>query len=109
MHLESRRLGKRTHPALGALLALFVIGFAPTARGAEDLVPFTGEKSSWHGFDRYDFLLDEQTLEVTPAAMGGKGGQGGAKGQRPCIVVVPKTVAAGNPWSWQACYWDHEP
>ena len=25
------------------------------------LVPFDGEKSSWHGFDRYDFLMDEQT------------------------------------------------
>jgi acetyl esterase/lipase len=91
--------------ALGALLALFVIGFAGTARGAEGLVPFTGEKSSWHGFDRYDFLMDEQTMDVKPASAKAKG----AKGQRPCIVVVPKTVAAGNPWSWQACYWDHEP
>jgi len=23
--------------------------------------------------------------------------------------VVPKRAAAGNPWSWQGCYWDHEP
>ncbi len=22
---------------------------------------------------------------------------------------MPKKAAAGNPWSWQACYWDHEP
>src|SRR5438445_7021652 len=58
MHLESRKLGGRARLALGALLCLFVIGFARTARGAEDLVPFDGEKSSWHGFDRYDFLMD---------------------------------------------------
>jgi hypothetical protein len=23
---------------------------------------FTGDKTSWHGFDRYDFVMDEQTL-----------------------------------------------
>ena len=49
--------------------------------------------------------MDEQTLSVKPASAKAKA----AKGQRPCIVVVPKTAAAGNPWSWQACYWDHEP
>ena len=32
-----------------------------------------------------------------------------AKGQRRCIVVVPNKPAPGNPWSWQACYWDHQP
>ena len=32
-----------------------------------------------------------------------------AKGQRRCIVVVPKDAASGNPWSWRGCYWDHEP
>jgi predicted esterase len=105
MHLESRRLGNRTDLALGTLLALFVSGFAGTARAAEPLVPFTGEKSSWHGFDRYDFLMDEQTFEVKPTSSKAKA----TKGQRPCIVVVPNAVAAGNPWSWQACYWDHEP
>ena len=77
----------------------------PPARGAEGLVPFDGEKSSWHGFDRYDFLMDEQTLDIKPAVKG----KGGAKGQRQCIVVVPKAAAPGNPWSWRGCYWDHEP
>src|SRR6266404_6711566 len=104
MHLGSRKLGRRARLALGTLLSLVIIGFAETARAA-DLVPFTGEKSSWHGFDRYDFLMDEQTFEVKPVSAKAKA----ENGQRPCIVVVPKTVAAGNPWSWQACYWDHEP
>ena len=24
-------------------------------------------------------------------------------------MVVPKQAAPGHPWSWQGCYWDHEP
>ena len=31
------------------------------------------------------------------------------KGKRRCVVVVPKKAAAGKPWSWRGCYWDHEP
>ena len=62
MHLESRKLGGLARLVAGALLSLFVIGFAGTVRGAEGLVPFDGEKSSWHGFDRYDFLMDEELL-----------------------------------------------
>ena len=46
-----------------------------------------GEKSSFHGFDQYDFKF-----------------QGNA-----CKVVVPKTVADGKPWVWRARFWGHEP
>jgi len=75
-------------------------------RGGEGLFHLSAAgQTSWHGFERYDFLMDEKTFAVTPAVKGVKAG----KGQRPCIVVVPKTAAPGNPWSWQACYWDHEP
>ena len=27
---------------------------------------FTGEKTTWHGFDRFDFVMDEATLAITP-------------------------------------------
>jgi pimeloyl-ACP methyl ester carboxylesterase len=73
---------------------------------------FTGEKTSWHGFDRYDFLLDDEKLTIEPfkAAADEKNGiKGEVKGKRRCIVVVPKKNADGNPWSWRGCYWDHEP
>ena len=73
---------------------------------------FAGSKTSWHGFDRYDFTMDEQTLDIQPydAPVGeGDGIQGDTPGKRRCIVVVPKQPAAGNPWSWRGCYWDHEP
>jgi hypothetical protein len=80
---------------------------------AEAPTSFEGEKTAWHdGFARYDFVMDEQTLAVTPIKVpeGEKFGVGDpAKGQRRCLVIVPKAAAPGNPWSWRGCYWDHEP
>lgn len=73
---------------------------------------FEGEKTSWHGFDRYDFVINEETLAITPfepVAGEGDGVRDPEKGQRRCIVVVPKEFAPGNPWSWRGCYWDHQP
>jgi len=79
---------------------------------AETSPAFTGEKTAWHGFDRYDFVMDEATLAITPFKAPpdeGDGVNSPAKGQRRCIVVAPKQMAAGNPWSWQGCYWNHMP
>src|SRR5258708_39677738 len=28
---------------------------------------FRGDKIDWHGFDRYDFLMDQQTFAITPS------------------------------------------
>ena len=86
-----------------------ILGITPVA--AQNSV-FGTEKTSWHGYDRYDFVMDEQTLEITPikAQEGEKNSVGApAKGQRLCIVVVPQKSAPGNPWSWRGCYWDHRP
>jgi hypothetical protein len=83
------------------------------AAAASTYVPFDGEKTTWHDdFDRYDYIMDETSFAITPFkrpesekfAVGNP-----PKGQRRCIVVAPKHAAAGSPWSWQACYWDHEP
>jgi len=49
--------------------------------------PFAGEKSSFHSFDRYGFTCAD----------------------RPCIVVTPRTAAAGKPWIWRARFFGHEP
>ncbi len=74
---------------------------------------FEGEKSVWHdGFVRHDFVMDEETLAIKPfkAPAGEKFGvREPAKGQRRCIVIVPKEAAPGRPWSWRGCYWDHQP
>ena len=95
-----------------ASVAIGVLGFFGIIRGAEPSAPFGGEKVEWHGFDRYDFLMDEQTLAITPfkaPASEGAGVKDPEKGQRRCIIVVPKQTAPGNPWSWRGCYWDHQP
>ncbi len=78
-----------------------------------DYLPFDGGKSVWHdGFERFDYAMDEATLAITPftAPDGEKFAvRDPEKGRRRCVVVVPKTPAPGNPWSWQGCYWDHQP
>ena len=93
-------------------IGVIVAGSHATVARAAEVAPFEGEKSAWHdGFERYDFVLDEQSLAITPfkAPEGEKFGvHDPAKGQRRCIVVAPKNPAAGNPWSWQGCYWDHQ-
>jgi pimeloyl-ACP methyl ester carboxylesterase len=74
---------------------------------------FQGDKIDWHGFDRYDFVMDKQTLMVTPfkAPADEQSGDLGTsdKGQLRCVVVVPKQAAPGNPWSWRGVYWNHQP
>ena len=86
---------------------------ATAAEAANSYVPFDGEKTTWHdGFERYDYLMDETNFAIAPFkrpesekfAVGNP-----PKGRRRCIIVVPKQAARGNPWSWQGCYWDHEP
>src|SRR5579872_1801642 len=78
-----------------------------------DYRPFDGEHSSWHGkFARYDFVMDDATLEIRPFKRESTEGFGignPSKGQHRCIVVVPTTPAKGNPWSWRGVYWDHQP
>ena len=102
-----------TGPAkLLALVVFFSLcGFVTTIHAAEPV--FDGGKSTWHdGFVRYDFVMDDATLSISAFTRPEKEGfavGNPAKGQRRCIVVVPKNPAPGNPWSWQGCYWDHEP
>ncbi len=96
---------------LGFAAILCFASFSGT-KGA-DPTPFEGEKTAWHeGFDRYDFVMDEDSLAIKPFKRDEDeryGVKGPAKGQRRCVVVVPRTPAPGNPWSWRGCYWDHEP
>jgi pimeloyl-ACP methyl ester carboxylesterase len=78
---------------------------------------FGGEKTLWHGFDRYDFLMDETTLVIKPIkAAEDEGCETSDKmdsfhpvaGQRRCLVVVPKVAAPGNPWIWKGYYFGHQ-
>jgi pimeloyl-ACP methyl ester carboxylesterase len=99
--------------SLASLLLATFLGTATVTRAVDGYTPFEGERTTWHdGFDRYDFVMDEDSLTLSPFKRPedeGFGVKAPEKGRRRCIVVVPKTVAPGNPWSWQGCYWDHEP
>ena len=99
--------------SLSVLFAVFVLIFvgslSAAGQNANSFLP--AEKTSWHGFDRYDYILDMVTLEIIPFKSEGEGN--GVKepeeGKRRCILVMPKKAAEGNPWSWRGCYWDHQP
>jgi pimeloyl-ACP methyl ester carboxylesterase len=99
---------------LVVVLFLSASGSNPNGAVAADAPrPFEGEKSSWHdGFDRYDYLMDEQSLDIQPFKRGDNenfGIKDPPPGKRRCVVIVPKKPAPGNPWSWRGCYWDHQP
>jgi hypothetical protein len=103
--------GKFMAPVRFAICGLSFMHMA-LAAGASEPPSFDGGKSEWHGFDRYDFIMDDQTLAVTPfkAPPGeGDGIKDPPKGTHRCVIVVPKELAPGNPWSWRGCYWNHMP
>lgn len=96
--------------------AAAIVWTSSSATAADVYVPFEGEKTTWHeGFDRYDFIMDDATGAITPINAPEKevssyGIDVALKdGRRRCVVVVPKNAAAGDPWSWRGCYWNHQP
>jgi len=103
---------RRAHlTVIGICLVINVVNFE-TAMAVGATLASTVEKTTWHGFDRYDFVMNTETLAITPfKAPDGEGDGVNApmNGQRRCILVVPKQMAAGHPWSWRCCYWNHMP
>ena len=105
-------MNRPAYAGLVALAVAAVLWSSNDAMAADGSAAFAGEKTAWHGFDRYDFLMDQKTLAVAPhkaAEDEGNGIKGQVDGQWRCVVVVPKEAAPGNPWSWRGCYFDHEP
>ncbi|HSI14345.1 MAG TPA: alpha/beta hydrolase [Chthoniobacter sp.] len=110
--IASRLQRSLTAVALAVVLAAASTGIPQPTIAAETAEVAPDNKGTWHGFDRYDFVMDEETLAITPmkAPEGeGDGIKEPKKGQRRCVLVVPKEPAPGHPWSWQGCYWNHEP
>ncbi len=101
--------------SLEALLAASILRPAKAAEAAAGYLPFDGEKTTWHGFDRYDFVMDDATGAITPVKAPEKEVTANAidvtlkDGKRRCVTVVPGKAAAGYPWSWRGCYWNHQP
>ena len=97
---------------VGVILVAAALGMVPPSSAAGSPPSFGAEKTSWHGFDRYDFLMDEANLSIKPykaAADEGNAVRTPVEGQLRCVVIAPKEAAPGNPWSWQGYYFDHEP
>jgi hypothetical protein len=95
-----------------SLLLLCAQALPAAAQTPAALTGLPAEKSSWHGYDRYDFVLDIESGTIIPSrAVPGEGDGVGvpAKGQRRCILIVPKQAAPGHPWSWRGCYWNYAP
>ncbi|MDB4925543.1 alpha/beta hydrolase [Mucilaginibacter sp.] len=95
------------------LTAICIVLMVTGKTFAQGLTPFEGEKTSWHGFDRYDYLMDTETFAITPfkatpEERTGMDDKNTPKGKIRCIVIVPKAPAAGNPATWRGYYWDHE-
>lgn len=87
-------------------------GLASGLQAAQSMSFATGTKLDWHGFDRYDFLMDDATLEICPfnaSPLERTGTAAPPAGHHRCILVVPAKAAKGNPWSWRGVYWDHQP
>jgi hypothetical protein len=95
-----------------ALFGAAMLWHPSTVTAADAPTAFAGEKTSWHGFDRYDFLMDEANLTIKPFKVPAdekNAVRTQVKGQLRCVVVVPKEAAPGHPWSWRGYYFDHEP
>ena len=118
MHIRNDFFKKKKEPSIGSWFVIIVITVLSTSflainnLVAQTVPTFKGNNTSWHGFDRYDFLMDEVSFAITPIKANDEEGTGvkePEQGKRRCIVVVPKNAAPGNPWSWRGCYWDHQP
>jgi len=71
---------------LFAITSLVAVGqdlcAQPPSRSQLDGIPattrreFTGERTLWHGFDRFDFLMDDTALTVQPFQAAAEEGTG---------------------------------
>lgn len=103
---------KSATPCLSVVLVTTMVLLPSRLLAAGAPPDFGSEKTAWHGFDRYDFLMDESSYSIKPHKATpdeGNSVRTQLKGQLRCVVVAPKKAALGNPWSWRGYYFDHEP
>ena len=77
-------------PLLSFILSIFIAGAISYAQGEQSTANkpvWDGKKTSFHGFDQYNFPLEGIA----------------------CRVVIPKKIADGKPWVWRARFFGHEP
>jgi hypothetical protein len=64
--LICRPIGRFTSCLFTAILMMAICCGSRVVKAAETMPVFSGEKTTWHGFDRYDFVMDDATLAITP-------------------------------------------
>jgi len=71
---------------LRLMTILFGLACVPLGAAEPAAIP-TLQRSQWNGYERLDFTV----------------------AGRPCLLVMPKTPAAGKPWIWRTEFFGHEP
>ena len=66
------------------------------------------------GFDRYDYVMNEESLDISNRSERDSDEKFGIKDppKRDASLRgdrAEKARASGLPWSWRGCYWDHQP
>lgn len=79
------KLGSDYQPQLVAWLTKSMK--VQTSSSDAPTTPFPGKKSSWNGFDRYDFSIAGKNVSV----------------------VAPSQAAPGKPWVWHGEFFGHKP
>src|SRR6267142_1646921 len=68
---SEKSIAARTQAIVLIVCVIWGWGLAGPVRAAEAAAQSSpptveGDKTAWHGFDRYDFLIDEESLAITP-------------------------------------------
>jgi hypothetical protein len=98
--------------ACRGMVAIVLVSMLPAstdAKATDESPASERPKAAWlDGSARHDFVMDEQTLAITPleAATDDKA-RSDARAR--CILVVPKRPVPSNPWSWRDLHRDHQP
>jgi hypothetical protein len=84
------------------VLAEAVVLNSASVGGAESAAAVSGsEKPAWQGgFNRYDYVMDGATLEITPLKAETADSTANQELLRG-VIVAPKKPLPGNPWSWK--------
>ena len=84
---RERRAARATATLLLALVVSLTVSAPVRAGNPPDRPSFPGQRSTWNGYDRYDFEVDG----------------------KPVLVVAPKRPAPGRPWVWHGEFFGHRP
>ncbi|HEY2158188.1 MAG TPA: hypothetical protein VGH33_21345 [Isosphaeraceae bacterium] len=103
------RISRYARHGIAAIAVAATFSASIDAKAADAPPAIEGAKATWPGGSaRYDFVMDKQTLAIKPSAAA-TGEKAGSEGPVRCVLVVPKSAASGNPWSWRDLHRNLQP